>query len=158
MIFSSCSYFSEKIQGAKKLVSDSVSLDTASFVVKSIFYEGKNEKLEWSRLGDSAQFFKEFEENNKLSILKLAEEGQKTWFKDSLSSFNLDFDSVSVVGPRDNMNLTFYSTTQNVLFTIEKMFFVHLESNKVLSKSIKIRQKLLSGNSDNYEINYKYTY
>ena len=151
----SCSTF-EKKEVPKVL--NVTKIATPNFITKSIFYMNKLEKIRLSRLGDSTIFFEEWKKNSELKLELLCSSKKTEWNKEELQKMGLEFDTASIFRNDLEQKITFFKNKKNLLYEINKTYFIHVKRNKIESKSIKISQKLLNGTNKKYEINYNFLY
>lgn len=157
MIFvSSCSVFEAELLNTNK--EGVFSLDTAASFTKSVVGKSNIEKKVFSRLADSSILFNDLVENESYLLNILYDSTGKTLSGNTLRKMGLEYDSIHIVSQAPISKATFYSKKKSLLYDINKTHFITFNRTKVISKTIKIKQKLLLEEQKEFEINYNYDY
>lgn len=158
LVLASCSIIEKKLIKSKTETSSQSNFKIPKEFTKTLITDGKLEKTLVNNINDSSLFFREMRENNSLALDTLLKSKKNNWNSLELRSLGLDFDSLTLVR-KENLSLaTFYYTKKNVLYTLDKTYFLSIQKNKILAKNIKINQQLLNADIKTYEIDYQYAF
>jgi hypothetical protein len=158
LLLVSCSSNSEELNTNSSIDNILSYGDTAQSIQKTIFYNKTIEKTTISRLADTSMYLDDIKSNNALKLYSIKNNTNVFWTQDNLRTIGLDMDSVRVFKNNKEEKITYYSHKNNILYDIDKTYFVYFKNKKLTNKTISISQKLLNGKRKFYEINFKYSY